>query len=287
MPDSRYWIELSTRQIAALPPGTIAILPVGAVEQHGPHLPVGTDALINRGILAHVLDRLAPDMPVVILPEQTIGNSTEHLGFHGTLSHTAAATMEIWGSVLEGAIRAGIIKVLLFNSHGGQVKQLQPTALMLRQRFGAMAFYASWFDAGYPEGLFSEDEIAFGIHAGAIETSMMLHLYPHLVATDHIADFPSTAKDLETAFSLLQTDPGNGRMAGFGWMMQDLHPSGAAGDARQATVEKGKALVERAAERLIQVIGDIAAFDETRLSAPTCLGTAIDSPHKNRKGIQE
>ncbi|MBO9101197.1 MULTISPECIES: creatininase family protein [Rhizobium] len=287
MSDSRYWIELSTRQIAALPPGTIAILPVAAVEQHGPHLPVGTDALINRGILAHAIERMAPDMPVVILPEQMIGNSMEHLSFPGTLSHTAAATMEIWGTVLEGALRAGITKVLLFNSHGGQVKQLQPTALMLRQRFGAMAFYASWFDAGYPEGLFSDDEIAFGIHGGAIETSMMLHLYPHLVATDHIADFPSRAKDLETAFSLLQTDPGNGRMAGFGWMMQDLHPSGASGDARQATVEKGNALVERAAERLIQVIGDIAAFDETRLSAMTGVAADINEPLGNGKGIQE
>jgi creatinine amidohydrolase len=268
MPESRYWIELSTRQIAALPPATIAILPVGAVEQHGPHLPVGTDALINRGILAHALDRMAPDMPVVILPEQTIGNSIEHLSFAGTLSHTAAATMDIWATVLEGALRAGITKLLLFNSHGGQVKQLQPTALLLRQRWGAMAFYASWFDAGYPEGLFSDDEIAFGIHAGAIETSMMLHLCPHLVTVDHIADFPSSARDLETAFSRLQTDPGNGRMAGFGWMMQDLHPSGAAGDARQASMGKGKALVEHAAERLVQVIGDIAAFDETRLSSP-------------------
>lgn len=287
MSESRFWIELSTRQIAALPPGTIAILPVGAVEQHGPHLPVGTDALINRGILAHALDRMAHDVPVVILPEQTIGNSVEHLSFPGTLSHTAAATMEIWGAVLEGALRAGINKVLLFNSHGGQVKQLQPTALMLRQRFGAMAFYVSWFDAGYPEGLFSDSEIAFGIHAGAIETSMMLHLYPHLVAIDHIADFPSRAKDLETAFSLLQTDPGNGRMAGFGWMMQDLHPSGAAGDPRQASAEKGKALVGRAAERLVQVIGDIAAFDKTRLSATTYLGAGIDSPPKNEKGIQE
>ncbi len=280
MAESRYWIELSTRQIAALPPGTIAILPVGAVEQHGPHLPVGTDALINRGILAHALEHMPPEMPAVILPEQTIGNSTEHLSFPGTLSHTAAATMEIWETVLEGALRGGVTKVLLFNSHGGQVKQLQPTALMLRQRFGAMAFYASWFDAGYPEGLFSDDEIAFGIHGGAIETSMMLHLYPHLVATDHIADFSSDAKELETAFSLLQTDPGNGRMAGFGWMMQDLHTSGAAGDARQATVEKGKALVARAAGRLVQVIGEIMAFDQTRLSATTFLGTAIAPPIK-------
>ena len=178
MPSSRYWIELSTRQIAALPAGTIAILPTGAVEQHGPHLPTGTDALINRGIIVRALELLAPDLPVVVLPEQTIGTSHEHLSYPGTLSHTPAAIMEIWTTALEGAIRAGIGKVLLFNSHGGQVRLLQPTALLLRQRFGLLAGYASWFDAGYPEGMFSAAEIDFGIHAGAIETAMMLHLYP-------------------------------------------------------------------------------------------------------------
>lgn len=276
MAKARYWIELSTRQIAELAPDTIAILPVGAVEQHGPHMPVGTDSLLNRGIISRALELLPADFPVIVLPEQTIGNSTEHLGFPGTLSHTASATMDIWTTILEGALRAGISKVLLFNSHGGQVKQLQPTALTLRQRHGAMAFYASWFDAGYPEGMFSQDELDFGIHAGAIETSMMMHLHPDLVAEEYIEDFPSKAKEMEAAFRLLQTDPGNGRLAGFGWMMQDLHPSGAAGDARLATAEKGGALVDRAAEHLVRVIGEIAAFGRDRLVSETFLGAAVD-----------
>jgi len=276
MPSSRYWIELSTRQIAALPAGTIAILPTGAVEQHGPHLPTGTDALINRGIIARALELLAPDLPVVILPEQTIGTSHEHLSYPGTLSHTPAAIMEIWTTALEGAIRAGISKVLLFNSHGGQVRLLQPTALLLRQRFGLLAGYASWFDAGYPEGMFSADEVNFGIHAGAIETAMMLHLYPHLVAHEFISDFPSNAAGLEGEFARLQTDPGNGRMGGFGWMMQDLGPSGAAGDARQGTAERGRALVDRAAAGLAELLAEIHRFDANRLSHTTFLGPAVD-----------
>lgn len=281
MADRHFWINLSTSQIAALPQGTVGVLPVSAVEQHGPHLPVGTDALINRGILSRSLDLLANEASVVVLPEQVIGNSVEHLGFPGTLSLTAMATIDSWYGILEGAARAGITKLLLFNSHGGQVKQLQPTALLLRQRLGLMAFYASWFDAGYPEGLFSAEETEFGIHGGDIETSMMLHLYPHLVERDQIADFRSRALGIESDFSLLQTDPGNGRMAGFGWMMQDLHPSGVAGDARQATAQKGEALVERAAQKLVTLLGDIARFDGARLSDRTFLGVAVDLPQRN------
>lgn len=276
MPSSRYWIELSTREIAALPEGTIAILPTGAVEQHGPHLPVGTDSLINRGILARMLELIPSALPVVILPEQTIGTSHEHLSYPGTLSHTPSAIMEIWTTALEGALRAGVKKLLLFNSHGGQVRLLQPTALLLRQRFSALAFYASWFDAGYPEGMFSREEMEFGIHAGAIETAMIMHLYPHLVATEHIADFPSKAAELDSDFRLLQSDPGGGRMGGFGWMMQDLQASGAAGDARQATADTGRALVDRAASRLAELVGEIDRFDAGRLNETTFLGPKRD-----------
>lgn len=276
MASSRYWIELSTREIAALPGGSIAVLPTGAVEQHGPHMPVGTDALINRGIVRRALELLPAELPVVILPEQTIGTSHEHLSYPGTLSYTPSEIVAIWTTVLEGAIRAGVTKLLLFNSHGGQVRMLQPTALLLRQRFAVAAFYASWFDAGYPEGLFSREEMEFGIHAGAIETSMLLHLEPGLVATDFIADFPSSAAALDNEFRLLQSDPGGGRLGGFGWMMQDLHPSGAAGDAREATAEKGKALVERAATRLVELLGEIHRFDVGRLNESTFLGTRID-----------
>lgn len=276
MSSSRYWIELSTREVAALPRGTIALLPTGAVEQHGPHMPLGTDALINRGIISRMLELLPAELPVVILPEQTIGTSHEHLSYPGTLSHTPSAIMDIWTTALEGAVRAGVQKLLLFNSHGGQVRLLQPTALLLRQRFSVLAFYASWFDAGYPDGMFSRDEIEFGIHAGAIETSMMLHLHPNLVARDFVDDFPSSAAKIDNDFGLLQSDPGNGRLGGFGWMMQDLHPSGAAGEARAATAEKGKALVDRAAERLAELLAEIHRFDLSRLSDSTFLGAKID-----------
>ncbi|MDB5505569.1 MAG: putative Creatinine amidohydrolase [Devosia sp.] len=271
MNTARYWLHLTTADFAALPKGTIALLPVGATEQHGPHLPVGTDTLINQGIVARMLELLDPTLSLVVLPTQPVGTSTEHLAFPGTLSHDPAAIMGIWTTLLENVVRAGISKLILFNSHGGQTRLLQPVALQLRQRHGVLAAYASWFDAGYPAGLFGDDELDFGIHAGAIETSMMLHLCPELVQQDRVMDFPSTAANFQSEFRLLQSDPGNGRAGGFGWMMQDLNPFGAAGDARLSSPEAGRALVDHAASALAELLIEIDRFDIGRLTPDTFL----------------
>jgi creatinine amidohydrolase len=269
---SRYWMELTTQDVARLAPGTIAVLPVSAIEQHGPHMPLGTDALINRGLVARALELLPADVPVVTLPEQVIGSSSEHLQFPGTLSLGPAGTMSLWTTLLETCItRSSITKLLLFNSHGGQSRLLQPVALELRQRFGILAAYASWFDAGYPAGLFSAEELAFGIHAGAVETSMMMHLRPELVDHSELADFPSYSADLEKQYQQLQADPSNGRLGGFGWMMQDLNRFGAAGDATLSSPEAGRALVEHAAERLARLLGEIHRFDPMVLGSKTFL----------------
>ncbi len=272
MSHARYWLHMTTADFAALPGGTIALLPVGATEQHGPHLPVGTDTLINQGIVARMLELVDPGLSLVVLPTQAVGTSTEHLSFPGTLSHDPAAIMSVWTTLLDNVVRAGITKLVLFNSHGGHTRLLQPVALQMRQRHGVLAAYASWFDAGYPEGLYSADEMNFGIHAGAIETAIMLHLHPDLVQREHIMDFPSAAAGLETEFDLLQSDPGNGRMGGFGWMMQDLNRYGAAGDARIATVEHGRLLVDRAAQSLADLLKEIDRFDMSRLTPGTFLG---------------
>lgn len=247
---SRYWMELTTADIARLPPDTVAILPVAAVEQHGPHMPLGTDALINRGLIARALELLPDRLPVIVLPEQTVGTSSEHLDYPGTLSHAPAALIGIWTALLEGAARSGIRKLLIFNSHGGQISLLQPVALDMRRRFGVLAAFASWFDAGLPEGLIPAAEEAFGIHAGAIETAMVMHLRPELVVAERLADFPSRSAGFQSRYKHLQSDPGRGRLAGFGWMAQDLNPFGAMGDATLATPEIGRQLVDHAAAAL-------------------------------------
>lgn len=266
----RYWTDLTTRDVAALPDGTVAILPVTAVEQHGPHLPLGTDAFINRGMLARLVDLLPDTAPAVILPEQTIGASAEHLDFAGSLALSPARLLETWTDVIACAARAGIRRFLIFNSHGGQAGFLAHAALDLRVRLGLFVAYASWFDAGFPDGLFTPDEIAYGLHGGAIETSLMLHLHPDLVRGDEIADFQPITPAIEAAARQVSALPGNGRLAGFGWKAQDLHASGVTGNAAAASAETGRRLLEHVAQRLVDLICDLAKADDlvTRYTRP-------------------
>jgi creatinine amidohydrolase len=269
---SPWWLDLTTRDIAALPADTVALLPVAAVEQHGPHLPLGTDAYINRGIIARMLTVLPADVPVVILPEQTIGTSAEHLDHPGTLSHAPADLMRSWTGLLDQVAGAGLSRLILFNSHGGQSGLLHPVALDLRVRHGVMAVYASWFDAGYPPGLFSDDEIRHGLHGGAIETALMRHLHPGLVRLEALADFPSHAKAIEAGSRQLSANPGGGRLAGFGWTSRDLNPDGVTGNAVAGTAEAGRRLLDHLAAALAALVVDVGNARDPRGGAPR--GTA-------------
>jgi creatinine amidohydrolase len=267
---SKYWVDLTTADFARLPKETVALLPVAAVEQHGPHLPVGTDTMINRGIVAEALEILGPDGPVLVLPEQAVGTSFEHEAYPGTLSHEATALMGIWTAIFDSVRASGIRRALLFNSHGGQAALLQPTAVALRRR-GMLAAYTSWFWTELPRAHFPEEEWRFGYHGGAIETAMMLHLRPDLVVTSEIRDFPSAAKGIAASGQHLAADPGDGYAAGFGWLSQDLNPYGAMGDARLATAAIGKALVGDAAGRLAGLVHEVSRLPLQTLANRTFL----------------
>jgi creatinine amidohydrolase len=263
-PLSLYWIERTTAQLSRLPEETVALLPVAAVEQHGPHLPVGTDTMINRGIVAAALGILGPDAPVIVLPEQAVGTSNEHIDYPGTLSHPPAGLMTIWTEVLDHVRAAGLKRCLIYNSHGGQVSLLQPVALEMRRR-GMLAAYASWFGGEPPTGLFEEEEWHFGYHGGGVETSMMLHLRPDLVVAEKIRDYPTLARTVHGENEHLAADPGGARIAGFGWLSQDLNPQGAMGDARGANAEKGARLIGHAAARLAGLVREVSRFPLERL----------------------
>ena len=254
----RVWLDMTTEEFAAADAsGWIAVLPIAAVEQHGPHLPVGVDTMVMQGYLDRLLPQIPADLPVTVLPIQAVGKSNEHLAFKGTLSLTAETAARVWIEIGESVYRAGVRKLLIVNSHGGNMAVMDIVARELRVRHGMLVAFTSWHLFGYPHGLYSEDEMRLGIHAGEIETSLMLEFRPDLVRMGRAADFRPVTYAMEERLSKLRT----GRPAGFGWMAQDLHPSGAAGNAAVATREKGAASARHGVDALVALLRDIQRFD--------------------------
>ena len=270
---SRLWSELSTRDFAQLQTSglaaqTIAVLPVAATEQHGPHLPLSVDAALLQGVIDAALPLLPAELPLLLLPPQNVGLSTEHMAFAGTLSLSPTTLIALWTELGACVARAGIKKLLLLNGHGGQVSVMDIVARELRQRCGLLVYSASWFSLPLPDdvaGQFSADEHRFGIHAGEIETSMMLHLAPQTVRMEHARHFHSTSQDRAALYPLL----GNGKSAKLGWAMQDYHPAGAVGNAAAATADKGAAVVQAAAVQLALLLQELHQLP---------LSTLVDAP---------
>jgi creatinine amidohydrolase len=258
---SRHWADLSTRDFAALQASgacadVVAVLPVAAIEQHGPHLPVSVDATLVDGIVAASIPHLPADAPVLFLPTQQVGKSTEHIRFPGTLTLSAETVIRLWCEIGESVARAGVRKLVLFNSHGGQVSLMDIVARELRTRCDMLCYSVNWYNLPLDEAnrQFSAGEHRFGIHAGDVETSMMLALAPQRVDMAQAKDFPSTSQDRAANFPIL----GNGTSAKLGWQMQDYNPEGAAGNAAAATADKGRVVVEAAGRQLALLLQEVA-----------------------------
>jgi creatinine amidohydrolase len=257
-----FWAELKSNDFRALDPETtIAILPVAATEQHGPHLPVMTDTAIAEGMLALLKDRLPPELSVLVLPIQSIGKSNEHLLSPGTLSLSAETLQRVLVETGEGVYRAGLRKIALANSHGGNASVLTTVTRELRVKFGMLAVATHWRWFGLPNGLYDSVEARHGIHAGDIETSLMLSFRPDLVSMDNAKNFVSSAIAMEKEFSYL----GPTGTHAFGWIAQDLNTEGAVGDARKGTAEKGIKTAEHQADGFIALLRDMTAFPLSRL----------------------
>jgi len=247
---------MSTAEFARLPADTVAVLPVAAVEQHGPHLPVFVDACINDGVLAAALARIPSSLPVTVLPPQIIGKSNEHLAFPGTLSLSVETLTRLWTEIGESVLRAGVRKLLIFNSHGGQFQVMDIVARELRVAHRMFVVTANSFSFGSPAGLIDAGEMHHGIHGGDKETSMMLALRPDLVDMSRAENFEPLSVTIEREYRYLQPEG----LIGFGWQTQDLHPSGACGNAAAATAEKGRLLVDHAAAGLAGLLEEIHRY---------------------------
>jgi creatinine amidohydrolase len=255
---SGYWQDLATTDFKRVDPHrTIAVLPVSATEQHGPHLPLCTDSAISEGIVRAALARLPARASVLVLPALAIGDSLEHTAFAGTLSADMNDLLGLWLAVGRGVARAGVRKLVLFNSHGGQKAHVDQAAVRLRVELGMLVVRAHSFGLGMPVGLFDPDELAHGIHGGAVETSLMLHLRPDLVRCDALADFDSLGRRLAARGGLLGAE----KPVGIGWMTQDLNPAGVCGNATAASAAKGAELLDHMAARLVALLEEVAGFE--------------------------
>lgn len=283
---SRFWADLTTQDFARLIKSgesaqTIAVLPVAATEQHGPHLPLCVDTALVDGVVAAALPKLAPALKVLFLPTQAVGLSPEHAAFAGTLTLKAETILRLWTDIGESVAAAGIKKLLIFNSHGGQVSVMDLAARDLRARLGLLVYSASWFTLPLLDengqdvsGLFSAEEHRFGIHGGAIETSMMLALQPSLVEMAQAQNFASTAQDRAQSLSIL----GNGKSAKLGWQMQDYNPAGAVGNAAAASLEKGRALLDAAGRGLALLLAEMDSLPLSTLVPQTQAGSGQQKP---------
>lgn len=261
-----FWQEMTTLDFAAAKDANwVAILPVAAIEQHGPHLPLATDTVIGEAYIARVLELLPVGVPATFLPVQAIGKSNEHIASPGTLTLSWETLTRVLIETGESVARAGVKKLILANSHGGNISVLDIVARELRVNHGMLVVATHWSRLnGVPDGLFSEWEGRYGIHGGDMETSVMLAARPDLVRMDKANRFASVQEQLVQRFKYLRAHG----TAAFGWQAQDLSKSGTVGDASLATVEKGKATIDHVARAFVDLIGDVADFDMNDLYRP-------------------
>jgi creatinine amidohydrolase len=240
------WAEYRTTEYAAIDPmRTIAILPTAAIEQHGPHLPVGTDTMIAQGMLDRVRAICPDDLDIRILPIQAVGKSNEHIHAPGTLTLTAQTALAAWQEIGLSVARAGVRKIVIVNSHGGNLDLISILSRELRVRAGMLAVKCQWGSFGHPEGMYPPAEHAYGIHGGDVETSLMLAFRPDCVDMSVAANNRSSA---ETALI-----PPIGPIS-MGWVSSDLNPVGTVGDASIATAAKGEATAAHQAAGFVALL---------------------------------
>jgi creatinine amidohydrolase len=253
-----HWADLTAPDFAALDrERAVTILPIGAIEQHGPHMAMSVDRDLTLGVLTRALPLIDPSLTVLALPVQAIGKSTEHEAWSGTLSLSANTLLQILHDIASSVHRSGIHRLMFLNGHGGNRALLELACRDLRAAFGLVTAHVAWDDLADAASVVGPHEAANGLHAGDVETSAMLATHPTLVHMDRAKDFASAHLNWR------QVHPDLGLGAAPlrpGWLMGDLNPNGAIGNAAAATAEKGETLLSNAAGSLARLVSDFARF---------------------------
>ena len=260
IPDARNFAYLNWKQVDALPrDSTLLVLPTAAIEQHGHHLPLATDTLINNLLLGHALKKLSAELPVYALPPVHYGKSNEHIGFAGTLAVSASTFMAVLRDLGASLVSARFQKLVLYNTHGGNTALVDVMARDLRAEFGLRTFALHGSGGISFEGL-SPQERAYGFHAGEVETALLLASVPEFV--DQSAYTVNYIADVANPEPLL---PENAP-ATFAWPTRDIAPSGVMGDPRPATAENGARWLDQAATRLAAALEAMSRYPNKRQS---------------------
>lgn len=260
-----FWNELTTTDFAGLSADkTIAILPIASTEQHGPHLPIATDVAIANGMLAKLKAQRPDDLDFLVLPTQEIGKANEHVYGPGSLSFGPEILIPAWTAIGAKVAEAGLRKLVIVNSHGGNVDVMSIVARELRVRHQMVVVSTQWGRFGNPDGMISENESRYGIHGGEVETSLMLHFRPELVRMDKADNFVSKAEEMRSTSKFLTPLPPHS----LAWIAHDLNPHGVVGDASKGTAEKGAAICHHQVAGFIELLRDVAAYPLSNLYTP-------------------
>jgi len=250
--------RLSADQIADLAKDeAIVVQPIGSVEQHGPHLPVVTDAFIAESLVRGSMSLLDTDDPDVwILPTLSYGRSIEHVGFVGTVTLSTDTLLNVCRDVGRSLAASGFRRLAFVNGHGGNVALLDVASRDIRAETGLLVFRIMLSQFGLPEGLNCPDA-DFGAHADFVETSVMLALDASLVRLDRAQLGGESAVQL---FGKQGTGP-LGASVPTAWLTRDLSANGVIGDPRSASAEAGLRIVEEWQRKLVACYRHMAKFD--------------------------
>ena len=258
MTPKRYWRDMPTTMFGAHSADWIAVLPLAAIEQHGPHLPVGVDAFIAEGLIERCADALPDDSPATFLPLMQVCKSNEHINFAGTLTLDWETTIKGWLQIGDSVARAGVRKLVMITSHGGNVAAMDIVARELRQHHAMLAVTTSFGRLGDWQDIYDYSEVITDIHGGNAETSLMLALRPDLVDMEKAKDFASRQTDCKAQHRHLGLHSSDANIA---WLAEDLNPAGTVGDATAASAENGERDIASVVGGFTRLIEEVAATE--------------------------